>query len=153
MNVIAGAEPTPEKGQTNMINETTETAAKTPESATKKATPAARKPRVAKSEAKPAKKATPAKKAAKATPKPKAAAPAKAAREKGVPRGGSKTSQVIAMLKRKGGTTLEEIMKAMGWQQHTTRALLSAGGSLTKKHGLTVISEKVGDKRIYSIKA
>jgi hypothetical protein len=70
-----------------------------------------------------------------------------------VPREGSKTSQVIAMLKRKGGTTLEEIMTKMGWQQHTTRALLSAGGSLTKKHGLTVISEKVGDKRIYSIKA
>jgi len=57
------------------------------------------------------------------------------------------------MLKRKGGTTLEEIMKAMGWQKHTTRALLSAGGSLTKKHGLVVISEKVGDKRTYSIKA
>jgi NAD(P)H-nitrite reductase large subunit len=32
----------------------------------------------------------------------------------------SKTSQVIAMLKRKSGTTLEEIMTAMGWQKHTT---------------------------------
>jgi Protein of unknown function (DUF3489) len=71
----------------------------------------------------------------------------------GVPREGSKTSQVIAMLKREGGTTLEEIMTAMGWQQHTTRAMLSAGGSLTKKHGLAVASEKVGDKRTYSIKA
>jgi Protein of unknown function (DUF3489) len=69
------------------------------------------------------------------------------------PREGSKTSQVIAMLKREGGTTLEEIMTAMGWQKHTTRALLSAGGSLTKKHGLTVTSEKIGDKRVYSIKA
>jgi hypothetical protein len=67
-------------------------------------------------------------------------------------REGSKTSQVIAMLKREGGTTLEEIMTAMGWQKHTTRAMLSAGGSLTKNHGLTVISEKVGDKRVYSIK-
>ena len=135
-----------------MINETTETAAKTPET-NKKATPGARKPRVAKSAAKATKKATPAKKATKAAPKPKAASPAKAAGEKGAPREGSKTSQVIAMLKRKGGTTLEEIMKAMGWQKHTTRALLSAGGSLTKKHGLVVISEKVGDKRTYSIKA
>ena len=35
------------------------------------------------------------------------------------------------MLKREGGTTLEEIMTAMGWQKHTTRAMLSAGGSLT----------------------
>jgi DNA-binding IclR family transcriptional regulator len=70
-----------------------------------------------------------------------------------MPRAESKTSQVIAMLKREGGTTLEEIMTAMGWQKHTTRAMLSAGGSLTKKHGLVVTSEKVGDKRTYTIKA
>jgi len=77
----------------------------------------------------------------------------KAATTAGTPREGSKTSQVIAMLKREGGATLEEIMTAMGWQKHTTRAMLSAGGSLTKNHGLVIISEKVGDKRIYSIKA
>jgi hypothetical protein len=69
----------------------------------------------------------------------------------GAPREGSKTAQVIAMLKREGGTTLDEIMTAMGWQKHTTRAMLSAGGSLTKNHGLTVISEKVGEHRRYSI--
>ena len=56
------------------------------------------------------------------------------------------------MLRREGGTTLEEIMAEMNWLKHTTRALLSAGGSLTKKHGLVVTSEKVGDKRIYSTK-
>jgi hypothetical protein len=64
-----------------------------------------------------------------------------------------KTSQVIAMLKREGGTTVEEIMTTMQWQKHTTRVMLSAGGSLTKKHGLVVFSEKAGDKRVYSIKA
>jgi hypothetical protein len=48
--------------------------------------------------------------------------------------------------------TLEEIMAAMGWQKHTTRAMLRAGGSLTKNHGLTVISEKIGEKRVYSLK-
>jgi len=69
------------------------------------------------------------------------------------PRVGSKTALVIAMLKREGGTTLEEIMSAFNWQKHTTRAMLSAGGSLTKKHGLVVTSEKVGDKRTYFIKA
>jgi hypothetical protein len=74
-------------------------------------------------------------------------------KEAGAPREGSKTSQVIAMLKREGGTTLEEIMTEMGWLKHTVRAMLSAGGSLTKKHGLVIISEKVGDKRVYSIKA
>jgi hypothetical protein len=60
---------------------------------------------------------------------------------------------VIAMLKREGGATLEEIMTEMGWQKHTTRAMLSAGGSLTKNHGLVVTSEKVGDHRKYSLKA
>jgi hypothetical protein len=82
-----------------------------------------------------------------ASPKDAPAAGTKKTRE------GSKTSQVIAMLKREGGTTLEEIMTAMGWQKHTTRAMLSAGGSLTKNHGVVVTSEKTGDRRTYSIKA
>ena len=69
------------------------------------------------------------------------------------PRENSKTAQVIAMLRREGGVTLEEIMSEMGWLKHTTRAMLSAGGSLTKKHGLIVTSEKIGEKRMYSIKA
>ena len=56
------------------------------------------------------------------------------------------------MLKREGGTTLEEIMTAMGWQKHTTRAMLSAGGSLIKKHNLAVTSEAVDGVRRYYIK-
>jgi hypothetical protein len=67
------------------------------------------------------------------------------------PRETSKTAQLIEMLKRPKGATLEEVMAKFGWQVHTTRALMSAGGSLTKKHGLTVISEKVGDSRTYRI--
>ena len=94
--------------------------------------------------------AAPAKNKATRAKKAPVAAPAKDA---GAPRESSKTSQVIAMLKREGGATLEEIMNAMGWQKHTTRAMLSAGGSLTKNHGLVVNSEKVGDHRRYSIKA
>ncbi len=73
--------------------------------------------------------------------------------EPGAAREGSKTSKVIAMLKREGGTSLEEIMTEMGWLKHTTRAMLSAGGSLTKKHGLVITSEKVDGKRVYSIKS
>ena len=68
------------------------------------------------------------------------------------PRETSKTAQLIEMLKRPGGATLEEVMAKFGWQIHTTRAIVSAGGSLTKKHGITVISEKVGDSRTYRIK-
>ena len=69
------------------------------------------------------------------------------------PREESKTGQLIAMLKREGGVTLEELMAKFGWQKHTTRSMLSAGGPLIKKHGLVIVSEKVGDTRTYSIKA
>ena len=69
------------------------------------------------------------------------------------PREGSKTSRVIEMLKREGGVTLQELMTEMGWQQHTTRALMSAGGSLAKKHGLTVVSTKgENGSRTYKLK-
>jgi hypothetical protein len=88
--------------------------------------------------------------------KPARKAPAKRAETQKTassgPRATSKTAQLIEMLKRAGGATLEEICRKFGWQVHTTRALMSAGGSLTKKHGITVISEKVGDERRYSIK-
>jgi hypothetical protein len=57
------------------------------------------------------------------------------------------------MLKREGGTTLEEIMAATDWQKHTVRAMLSAGGSLTKKHGLVILSERVGGRRTCTISA
>ena len=68
-------------------------------------------------------------------------------------REGSKTSRVIELLKREGGVTLKELMIEMGWQSHTTRALLSAGGTLAKKHGLAVLSTKAenGDRR-YELK-
>ena len=77
----------------------------------------------------------------------------KAARNAGLPREGSKTSRVIAMLKQDGGATLEKISETMGWELHTTRSLMSAGGPLAKKHGLLITSENIGDQRTYSIKA
>jgi hypothetical protein len=42
------------------------------------------------------------------------------------PREGGKTAQVVAMLKRKNGATLAEIMATTGWLCHTTRAFVSA---------------------------
>ena len=68
------------------------------------------------------------------------------------PRATSKTAQLIEMLRRPRGATLEEVMARFGWQIHTTRSIMSAGGSLTKKHGITVTSERVGDARTYRIK-
>ena len=83
--------------------------------------------------AKASKKTTPAKNPPKAK---KAAKPAKA--ESG-PREGSKTAQVVAMLQRKNGATLEEIMEKMGWQKHTVRGFMAGA---MKKAGYKVESFK-----------
>src|ERR1017187_8519098 len=97
--------------------------------------------RVAPAKAKSAKKTTPAKKPAKA---PKKAAKAKA----DGPREGSKSAQVIAMLQRKGGATLDQICKATGWQRHTTRGFISILGT---KHGLKIESTRREDgARLYA---
>jgi hypothetical protein len=84
--------------------------------ANKKAKGSAKAAKGAAAKGKASKKATPAKSAPKA--KKSAAAEEK---PKGV-RGGSKTAQVVAMLQRKNGATLSEIMDKMGWQKHTVRA-------------------------------
>ncbi len=95
--------------------------------------------------AKPTKKTAPAKNAPKAK---KAAKPAKA--ESG-PREGSKTAQVVAMLQRKNGATLAEIMDKMGWQRHTVRGFMAGA---MKKAGYSVESFKPeGGERTYRINA
>lgn len=87
-----------------------------------------------------AKKATAAKQRSKKAAQPKQAAG---------PRAGSKTAQVIAMLQRKSGATLSEIMKAMGWQRHTVRGFMAGA---MKKAGYPVESFKPqGGERTYRI--
>jgi hypothetical protein len=61
----------------------------------------------------------------KTSPKTAAAPKAKA----DGPRAASKQAELIGMLKRPNGAGLAEIMKKFGWQQHTTRAIMSQGGS------------------------
>jgi hypothetical protein len=55
---------------------------------------------------------------------------------KPTPRAGTKQAQMIEMLKRPEGATVEQIAKATGWQHHTIRGAIS--GALKKKLGLTV---------------
>ena len=59
--------------------------------------------------------------------------------ESTAPREGSKTSQVVAMLPRKSGATLAEIMDKMGWQRHTVRGFMAGA---MKKAGYAVESFK-----------
>ena len=80
----------------------------------------------------------------KATREKKAHTPAKSARP------GSKTDVVLALLKRAGGVGAAELMTTTGWQAHSVRGFLS--GTVGKKMGLTVVSEKGADGlRTYSL--
>jgi Protein of unknown function (DUF3489) len=45
--------------------------------------------------------------------------------EAGEPRGGSKRAQIIALMQRKMGASLDEMIEATGWLPHTTRAALT----------------------------
>jgi len=64
----------------------------------------------------------------------------------------SKTAKILDLLKRPGGATSKELMKATGWLLHSVRGFLS--GTVGKKMGLTVISTKGDDgERTYSVAA
>jgi hypothetical protein len=56
---------------------------------------------------------------------------------------------MIALLRRKEGATLEQMMKATDWQAHSVRGAMS--GALKKKRGLTITSAKDGTTRTYHI--
>ncbi len=62
----------------------------------------------------------------------------------------SKQAQVIAMLKRPEGATIQQVCEATEWQAHTVRGTFA--GAFKKKLGLTITSEKTeGGERIYRI--
>ena len=63
----------------------------------------------------------------------------------------SKQGEVVAMLRRPEGATIDEVASAMGWQRHTVRGLFS--GTLKKKLGLTVASAREERGRVYRIAA
>ena len=128
--------------------ETANTGASTPAEPPKPAQKprvAAHRAHVAPTKARSGHKASPAKKANKGATSAKPPKKATGARQ------GSKTAKVLALLRRSGGASLKELMKATGWQAHSVRGFLS--GALGKKMGLTVASSKAEDaERRYSVK-
>ena len=58
-------------------------------------------------------------------------------------RPGTKQALLIDLLTRKKGATIDEAVAATGWQPHSVRGAIS--GTLKKKLGLAVTSEKPGD--------
>jgi len=108
----------------------------------KKAKGGAQSAKGAPAKAKAGKNPTPAKNA------PKAKKTAKAKQAAG-PREGSKMAQVIAMVQRKNGATISEIMDKMGWLKHTVRGFVAGA---MKKAGYTVESFKPeGGERTYRL--
>jgi hypothetical protein len=88
----------------------------------------------------------------KPTRKKKAAA--KAATVASIAKGAGKSTKadaVVALLSRAKGATLDDMITATGWQGHSVRGLLS--GTLKKKQGRIVTSEKTPKGRIYRIAA
>jgi hypothetical protein len=61
----------------------------------------------------------------------------------------SKQAEVIAMLRRPEGATVDEVANATGWQRHTVRGIFS--GTLKKKLGLALASAKEERGRVYRI--
>jgi hypothetical protein len=65
-------------------------------------------------------------------------------------REGTKQATLIDLLQRQEGATLEQMVQATGWQQHTVRGCMA--GALKKKLGLNIVSEKTdGQQRTYRI--
>jgi hypothetical protein len=65
-------------------------------------------------------------------------------------RADSKQSRVLAMLRASDGTTIEAIMHATSWQQHSVRGFLA--GVVRKKLNLDLDSEVIDGTRRYRIK-
>ncbi len=61
----------------------------------------------------------------------------------------TKQSQLIALLKSPNGATVQDLMKATGWQAHSIRGVIS--GVIRKRLGLTVISQKTDGIQHYRI--
>ena len=61
----------------------------------------------------------------------------------------TKIDKVIKLLKRKDGATLDQMVKATGWQPHTTRAAMTG----LRKKGHTIDREAVDGTSRYRITA
>lgn len=101
------------------------------------------------SKSKPRKVAAPARRA-KRVPTPHNSKPSQtAAPRSSSTRENSKLANMIALLRRKEGATLEQMMKATDWQSHSVRGAMS--GALKKKRELNITSTKEGSVRVYRI--
>ena len=60
-----------------------------------------------------------------------------------------KVERIVALMQRPEGAELAELMEATGWQAHSVRGAIS--GSIKRRLGHTVVSQKEVDVRVYRI--
>jgi hypothetical protein len=76
--------------------------------------------------------------------------PVKAEKTRSHPaRGGTKQDAVLALLRQPSGASIDAMMKATGWQQHSVRGFLT--GVVKKRLKLKLGSAKVDGGRVYRI--
>ena len=61
----------------------------------------------------------------------------------------SKLGAVVTLLRRKEGATIDQLVKATGWQAHSVRGAIS--GAIKKKLGLAIASTKTDGVRTYRV--
>jgi len=63
----------------------------------------------------------------------------------------TKQAELVGMLRRPQGATIDEIATATGWQNHSVRGAIS--GALKKRLGLRITSELEKRGRVYRVTA
>jgi hypothetical protein len=61
----------------------------------------------------------------------------------------TKKARILAMLRAPSGATIDAMMHATGWQQHSVRGFLA--GVVRKKLGLNLVSAATEGRRLYRI--